>query len=90
MFGFGPMSSFYDDDFEDDGFDPTEPFSQDEFVTHNDRELRNLDASREEWDDDEEEDNEDFEDFDCPRCGNAVRCHIHAPFARCRKCGTKF
>ena len=33
---------FYDDDF--DGYDPTEPFSQAEFVVHSDRELRNLDA----------------------------------------------
>jgi len=30
--------------FDDDDYNPVEPFSQDEFVAHNDRELRNLDA----------------------------------------------
>jgi len=44
------MSDFFDE------FDPTEPFSPDEFVFHNDRELRNLDAGREEDDDEEDED----------------------------------
>ena len=80
----------FDDDFDD--FDPTEPFSEDEFVTHSRRELRNLDAGREEWDDGEEEDEdeENIEDFDCPQCGSEVRCHVDASFARCRKCGTKF
>lgn len=89
MFGFGPMSSFYDEDFEEDGYNPVEPFSQDEFVSHNNRELRNLDAGREDFDDGDDYD-EDIEDFDCPQCGSAVRCHVNAPFARCRKCGTKF
>jgi predicted RNA-binding Zn-ribbon protein involved in translation (DUF1610 family) len=28
--------------------------------------------------------------LDCPNCGNAVRCHVDASHARCRKCGTKF
>ena len=46
MFGFGPMSSFYDEDFEDDGYDPTEPFSQDEFVSYSNNELAALDAGR--------------------------------------------
>ena len=76
----------FDDDFDD--YDPIEPFSQDEFVTHSKRELRNLDAGRAE-DDDGDEDDEDYEDFDCPRCGNVVRCHVDAP-ARCRKCGHQF
>ena len=89
MFGFGPMSSFYDEDFED-GYNPVEPFSQDEFVVHNDRELRNLDAGREDWDDGDEDDDEDYDDLDCPRCGNVVRCHVDAKFARCRKCGNQF
>jgi len=88
MFGFGPMSSFYDEDFEND-YNPVEPFSQDEFVAHNDRELRNLDAGREDWDGGEDDD-EDYDDLDCPRCGNAVRCHVDAKFARCRKCGNQF
>jgi len=79
----------FDDDYDD--YDPTEPFSEDEFVTHSKRELRNLDAGRDvEEEDDYDDDAEDMEDFDCPQCGNAVRCHVDAPFARCRKCGTKF
>jgi len=44
------MSEFFDD------YDPTEPFSQDEFIVHNDRELKNIDAGRDEWDDGEDED----------------------------------
>jgi len=44
------MSDFFDD------YDPTEPFSPDEFLTYTRRELRNLDAGREEWDDEEDED----------------------------------
>jgi len=62
-----------------DEHDWTEPFSAAEFVAHNDRELRNLDAGREEWD-----------DLDCPMCGSEVRCRPNAPFARCRECGTEF
>ena len=73
----------FDDDYDD--FDPTEPFSEDEFVTHTRRELRNLDAGRE-----EDDDGDDIEDYNCPQCGSAVRCHVDATFARCRKCGTKF
>jgi len=42
MFGFGSISSF----FFGDEHNPVEPFSEDEFVTHNDRELKNLDAGR--------------------------------------------
>jgi hypothetical protein len=34
-----------------DDFDPTEPFSEDEFLAHSKRELRNLDAGRDDWDD---------------------------------------
>jgi len=44
------MSEFFDD------YDPTEPFSQDEFLTYTRRELRNLDAGRETDDDDENDD----------------------------------
>ena len=40
MFGFGSISSF----FLGDDYNPVEPFSGDEFVTHSDRELQNLDA----------------------------------------------
>ena len=91
MFGFGPMSSFYDEDFENNpnGYNPIEPFSQDEFIVHNDRELRNLDAGRGEWDDGDDDDG-DYDDLDCPRCGHAVRAHVHAQFARCRRCGNQF
>jgi len=67
----------FDDDFDD--YNPIEPFSQDEFIVHNNRELRNLDAGRNEWD-----------DLDCPNCGDAVRSPANAPFAECRSCGTEF
>ena len=70
----------FDDDYDD--YDPTEPFSQDEFVTHNNRELRNLDAGKNE--------NDDYDYLRCPMCGNTVRCRPNAPFARCRECGTEF
>jgi ribonuclease E len=53
----------FDDDYDDDGYDPIEPFSEDEFVTHSKRELRNLDAGRDESDDGDDED-EDFDDDD--------------------------
>ena len=45
------MSADFDDD-----YDPTEPFSPDEFVSHNTREIRNLDAGRDDWDDGDDED----------------------------------
>ena len=70
----------FDDDYDD--YDPTETFSDDEFVVHNNRELRNLDAGR--------DDSDDYEELSCPHCGNVVLCHVHAPFVQCRKCGTKF
>ena len=70
----------FDDDYDD--YDPTEPFSEDEFVTYNKRELRNLDAGRSE--------NDDYDYLRCPMCGNTVRCRPNAPFARCRECGTEF
>jgi len=44
------MSDFFDE------YDPTEPFSQDEFIVHNDRELKSIDAGRDEWDDEDDED----------------------------------
>ena len=87
MFGLGPTSSCYNDDFED-APNPVEPFSQDEFAVHNDRELRNLDAGRDDGDDGGED--EDYDDLDCPRCGSEVRAHIDSPLAHCRKCGNKF
>ena len=34
--------------FDDDAYNPVEPFSQDEFVTHSSRELQNLDAGNDE------------------------------------------
>jgi DNA-directed RNA polymerase subunit RPC12/RpoP len=90
MFGFGPMSAFYDEDCED-GFNPVEPFSRDEYAVHNDRELRNLDAGRDDWDDgDDDDEDEEYEEFDCPRCGSEVRCPVGVPLARCKKCGNKF
>ena len=69
--------------FDDDDYNPVEPFSQDEFVAHNDRELLNLDAGRSEYD-------EDYDDVVCPRCGSAVRNPVNAGTAYCRSCGTKF
>ena len=63
------------DDFDD--YDPTEPFSQDEFVSHNDRELRNLDAGR------------DSDRAECPDCGKMVRIR-DGGVAVCRNCGCEF
>ena len=48
---------------DDDGCNPVEPFSQDEFVTHSSRELQKLDADG----------NEDEDKPRCPRCGAEVR-----------------
>ena len=81
MFGFGPMSSFYDEDFED-GYNPVEPFSQDEFVAHNNRELRNLDAGRDADD--------DYDREPCPDCGATLKFHTNSTSVRCRHCGSKF
>ena len=78
MFGFGMMSSFYDEDFEE-RYNPVEPFSRDEFAVHNDRELRNIDAGR-----------EDYCHESCPRCGNTLRFRDSAVKVRCRNCGSKF
>ena len=85
MFGFGPMSSFYDEDFED-GYNPVEPFSQDEFVVHNNRELRNLDAGRDDWGDGDI----DYDEVDCPDCGAELKFRDDAETVRCRNCGSKF
>jgi len=63
----------FDDDYD---YDPTEPFSEDEFVTYNDRELRNLDAGR----------NADCASVPCPCCGRMVRIDS----ARCRSCGMEY
>ena len=74
----------FDDDYDD--FDPTEPFSEDEFVTYNKRELRNLDAGRDDWDDDDD----DCDEVDCPDCGTMLKFHNDAESVRCRHCGSKF
>ena len=50
------MSDFFDE------YDPTEPFSEDEFIVHNDRELRNIDAGRDADDGDDEDDDDDDEE----------------------------
>ena len=80
MFGFGPMSSFYDEDFEN-GYNPTEPFSRDEFATHNDRELDDLDAGR---------DPDRYDYYSCPQCGASLKIRDDADKVRCRNCGGKF
>ena len=80
MFGFGPMSSFYDEDFER-RYDPTEPFSGDEFTTHSDRELDDLDAGR---------NCDDYYCETCPDCGNTLRFRAGAVMVHCRNCGGKF
>ena len=77
MFGFGPMSSFYDEDFE--RHDPTEPFSRAEFSVHDDRELADIDAGR-----------GDYDRATCPDCGAALKYRYDAVKARCRNCGGKF
>ena len=74
-------------DFDDD-YDPTEPFSEDEFVTYNKRELRNLDAGRNE--DDDGDGDEDYDELDCPDCGTMLKVHNDAESVRCRHCGSKF
>ena len=73
--------------FDDDDYNPVEPFSQDEFVAHNDRELLNLDAGRYEYD---ASDDEDYDDVVCPRCESVVQNPVNAGTAHCRSCGTKF
>ena len=77
MFGFGPMSSFYDDDFE--RHDPTEPFSRAEFSVHSDDELDDLDAGR-----------DDTNRATCPDCGATLKFRCDATKVRCRNCGGKF
>ena len=47
-------------------------------MAHNDRELRNLDAGRYEYD---AGDDEDYDDVVCPRCGSAVRNPVNAKSA---------
>jgi len=70
----------FDDDYDD--YDPTEPFSQDEFVTHNNRELRNLDVGRAE--------NDDYDEADCPHCGCVVTVDPDDDFAHCPNCNREF
>jgi ribosomal protein S26 len=72
----------FDDDYDD--FDITEPFSEAEFVVHNDRELRNLDAGRNEWD------NGDDDRVECPHCGNMVKIREDDAYVHCRECGEEF
>jgi DNA-directed RNA polymerase subunit RPC12/RpoP len=74
----------FDDDY--DGFDPTEPFSEDEFVTYSKRELRNLDAGRDDGDDGDI----DYDEVDCPDCGAELKFRDDAEFVRCRDCGSRF
>ena len=84
----------FDDDY--DGYNPVEPFSQDEFIVHNDRELRNLDAGRDDWDDGDEDDNDEDvnkeHDFVCPHCrsGTVVRFHANTRSVRCPKCRSEW
>ena len=66
--------------FDDDVYNPVEPFSQDELVVHSSRELQNLDAGG----------NEDYDDVVYPRCGSAVQNPVNAGTAHCRSCGMKF
>ena len=81
MFGFGPMSSFYDEDFEDDGYDPTEPFSQDEFVSYSNNELAALDAGR---------DSDALCRVRCPDCGAIVVFDEDDDEVECQDCGCEF
>ena len=70
----------FDEDFFDD-FSPTEPFSQAEFVVHNNRQLNNLDAGRNDNDPDR---------VKCPDCGSMVGIPEDNVFATCRNCGYEF
>ena len=64
-----------------DDYDPTEPFSADEFVTYNNRELADLDAG---YDPDASYREQ------CPDCGATLKIHGSASTVRCRNCGSKF
>ena len=70
----------FDDNYDD--YDPIEPFSQDEFVTHSKRELRNLDAGRAE--------NDDGDEADCPHCGCVVTVDPDDDFVHCPNCNREF
>jgi len=69
----------FDDDF--DNYDPTEPFSQDEFIVHDDDELDDLDCG---------EDADAFYREPCPRCGTMMRFQGGDVYAYCRSCGGRF
>ena len=73
----------FDDDFDDDfdDYNPVEPFSEAEFVVHNNRQLRNLDAGR---------DSDDPDSVECPDYGSMVRICEGDEVAVCKKCGCDF
>ena len=77
MFGFGPMSEFYNENFEKK-YNPVKPFSQSEFSVHNDDELEDIDAGR------------DYYRQPCPKCGASLKIRDDAAKVRCSNCGVKF
>ena len=66
---------------DDDGFDPTEPFSEDEFIVYNNRELKALDAGR---------DPDALRRTRCPDCGAAVVFDVDDDEVECDDCGCEF
>ena len=65
----------------DDFFDPTEPFSEDEFVTYDNNELRAIDAGR----------NPDaLCRIRCPDCGVIVVFDDDDDVVECQDCGCEF
>ena len=67
--------------FEDDDYDPTEPFSEDEFVSYNNNELKVLDAGR---------DPDALCRTRCPDCGAVVFFDEDDAEAECDDCGCEF
>ena len=67
----------YDDDF----FDPTESFSEDEFVSYSDNELAVLDVGR---------DPDALRRVHCPDCGAIVLFDEDDDEAECQDCGSEF
>ena len=67
--------------FDDDFYDPTEPFSEDEFVTYNNNELNALDAGR---------DPDAVCRTRCPDCKAVVFFDEDDDEAECHNCGCEF
>lgn len=67
--------------FDDDFFDPTEPFSAGEFTMHSNRELDAFDSGC---------DPDDYFYQACPDCGNAFKIYGSDTSVCCPRCGGRF